>query len=115
MNRKISQGITSRQEYLLQLLLPLADNLGKAFPRHYFSSVREELIQQFEGLTIYARAPAQGFWEPEDGSRVKDEVIIFEIITPELDMGFWNHYRHKLQRRFRQDTILIRCLTIQIL
>ena len=45
--------------YLIQLLLPLYDNEKQPFSRSYFEAVRNELTNQFGGVTAFVRSPAQ--------------------------------------------------------
>jgi len=49
--------------YLVQILLPRADNSGNPFQRQEYDEVKEELAHAFEGVTAYLRAPAEGLWK----------------------------------------------------
>lgn len=94
--------------HLVQLLLPLADNDGRAFPRSAYDRVRDELAERFGGVTAYVRAPAEGLWK-EDTRRVsRDDVVIYEVMIGELDRAWWTAYRLALQERFRQDEVVVR-------
>jgi hypothetical protein len=48
--------------HLFQILLPRADNAGQPFAREDFDRVKEELAADFEGVTAYLQAPAEGLW-----------------------------------------------------
>ena len=94
--------------HLVQLLLPVYDNDKRAFPRAYFEQVRVELTQQFGGVTAFVRSPAVGFWKDDEEDITRDDVIMFEVLTDDLDEGWWKNYRQKLEKIFRQETILVR-------
>jgi hypothetical protein len=100
--------------HLIQILLPLADNNGKTFGREFFHEVRNDLAEHFGGVTTYMRAPATGLWE-ENGEKVKDDVVIFEVMVDRLEREFWRLYRLELQQMFRQDVIVIRAQKIDVL
>jgi hypothetical protein len=38
----------------------------------------------------------------------KDRVLIFEVMAQELDRAWWSSYRAELERRFRQEVVVIR-------
>ncbi|MEK6336270.1 MAG: hypothetical protein AABM67_15185 [Acidobacteriota bacterium] len=74
--------------HLIQLLLPLHDNHKQKFPVEYFHSVRRTLTEHFGGVTAFLRSPAVGLWK--DGDDVNhDEVVMFEVISAELDKNWW--------------------------
>ena len=91
---------------LVQIFLPLRDNRGKRFGRAVFAEVRRELVRRFGGLTAYSRAPARGLWRSPGGTR-SDDIVIFEVMAPRLDAGWWRAYRRRLEQRFRQDKLLV--------
>jgi hypothetical protein len=101
--------------YMAQLLLPLWSNGGERFPKRLFEQVREELVQQFGGLTAYTRTPASGIWQQKDGGTVHDEIIVYEVMVENLDENWWNSYRTKLEKRFNQDELVIRAQEIRLL
>lgn len=98
--------------HLIQVLLPLYDNQGKAFTAELFSSLRDELAQRFGGVTVYSRSPADGIWQDEAEHAVHDEVILFEVMTAELDRAWWARFRREQERRFEQEEIVIRAQAI---
>jgi hypothetical protein len=100
--------------HLVQLLLPTYDNDGKPFVDAYYSGVRRELTDKFGGLTAYTRAPAQGLWKNE-GDTTHDDIVVFEIMTANLDRDWWRHYRMGLQELFRQDHLIVRAQAVMIL
>jgi hypothetical protein len=100
--------------YLVQILLPLADNAGRPFEGAAFGKVRAELADRFGGITSYARAPAEGVWK-EGGHKSHDDIIVFEVMARELDHRWWEDYRAELERRFQQETVVIRALRVEML
>lgn len=100
--------------HLIQLLLPLFDNEGQPCPRSDYRRVRAELSQRFGGLTAFTRAPAEGFWE-EKGETARDDIVVFEVMTSELDPAWWAAYRRRLEACFRQDSIVVRAQETRLL
>ena len=100
--------------HLVQILLPLYDNAGAALPRAAFQLVRDELTEHFGGLTAYTRAPAEGVWA-EAGAMSRDDIVVYEVMTDMLDRGWWRDYRTTLERRFRQQSIVVRATTTTLL
>jgi hypothetical protein len=100
--------------HLVQILLPLYDNQGNALPQLEFRRVSSELSHRFGGLTAFTRAPAEGVWR-ESGSAqpTHDEIVVFEVMTDALDRAWWADYRRDLERRFRQEEIVIRAQEIE--
>lgn len=101
--------------HLVQLLLPLYDNDGVAIPGAVFREVREELTTRFGGLTAYTRAPAEGLWKDETAQTTQDQIVIYEVMAEELDVDWWRTYRQQLERRFRQETLVVRAQRLQLL
>ncbi|RYG99409.1 MAG: hypothetical protein EON58_04050 [Alphaproteobacteria bacterium] len=89
---------------LLQILLPLYDNGGEAYPKAMFDRIRSELTDAFGGVTAFLRSSTVGLWEKESGEVQRDDVVLFEIMTNDPDRNWWQHYRHDLQNRFRQQS-----------
>jgi hypothetical protein len=102
--------------HLIQTLLPLYDNAGKQFPKDLYIQVRRELVERFGGLTVYTRAPLQGLWREDDRSdTVQDDLVIYEVMTEDLDTTWWRRYRSMLEKRFEQEALLIRSHPIAVL
>ena len=99
--------------HLVQLLLPLYDNAGRAFPAEHYTAVRDELTERFGGLTAYTRAPAQGLWQETGGPPKRDDIIVYEVMTESLDRAWWRDYRRALERRFAQDELVIRSQAVE--
>jgi hypothetical protein len=93
--------------HLIHLLLPLHDNNREPFDPHQFQTVRHELTEKFGGITAFVRTPAVGLWKEDNDNINRDEVIMFEIVSADLNEDWWRDYREKLEAEFRQDEILI--------
>ena len=94
--------------YLVELLLPLYDNDGRAFGAEAFEGVRAELAETFGGVTAFQRSPAVGVWKDDEGEVSHDEVVIFEVMAGKLDHAWWARYRKELELRFSQEKIVAR-------
>jgi len=103
----------SKLMYLIQFLLPLSDNKGKAFPRSEFEKVRAELTEQFGGVTAFLQSPALGLWKDENDQVSRDAVVMFEVMTAELDKAWWANYRHQLEQSFRQEELVVRAISAE--
>ena len=101
--------------YLIQILLPLYDNAGRPIPQQEFEQVRDELTESFGGITTYVRSPAEGLWKESITSTIHDEIVIYEIMTVELDREWWRDYRLGLAERFHQDVLIVRVNEVQLL
>jgi hypothetical protein len=99
--------------HIIEILLPLSDNEGEPFDRAEYARVREELVEHFGGLTAFTRSPAEGLWQEGGGHRSRDEIVIFEVMADWLDRSWWRTYRAELEKRFRQDEIVIRTREVE--
>ena len=99
--------------YLVQLLLPLRDNEGHPFDRAEFDRVKGELAERFGGATAFLRSPASGVWQEDNGGTSHDEIVIFEAMADALDRPWWELYRGELERRFRQEEVVVRASTFE--
>lgn len=98
--------------YLVELFLPTTSNQGQPFGRELFDHVRDELLEGFGGVTLFSRTPAEGLWaEGESEGASRDRMITIEV-TEVIDLAWWADYRAKLQERFSQEEVLIRCYHI---
>jgi hypothetical protein len=99
--------------YLIQLLLPLYDNDQRPFPRLNFDDVRRNLTEHFGGVTAYLRSPAVGLWKENETNVSRDEVVMFEVMSKELDERWRSQYRRDLERTFQQEEVLVRAVTVR--
>lgn len=101
--------------FLVQVLLPLYDNDGHRFAQSEYRSVRVALTDRYGGATAYTRSPAEGTWEDPDGRVHHDDVVVIEVMTATLDREWWSRYREQLADRFRQEQVVARALSLEIL
>lgn len=101
--------------YLVQILLPVYDNDGHPFEPVDYVQLRSELADRFGGVTAYTRAPARGVWKDDTGGTTRDDIVIFEVMIKELDRKWWTGFRKDLERRFRQESVIVRALTSTLL
>jgi hypothetical protein len=101
--------------HLIQLLLPLYDNAGQAFPRSLYDGVRKELVARFGGLTTYSRAPAKGLWKEDGESVQKDDIVVYEVMAEAVDRPWWAAYRERLEATFQQEELVVRAQPIELL
>ena len=45
----------------------------------------------------------------------RDEVVIFEVMTEHLNRQWWSGYKKKLEKRFRQEELVIRATEVELL
>ena len=105
----------SPPRHLVQLLLPLYDNSGTPIDGVRFREVRDELTARFGGLTVYSRAPAVGLWKEEEGRTTHDDIVVYEVMVRDLDVRWWGDYRRALEKRFAQETLVVRAQTLVLL
>jgi len=99
---------------LIEIFLPLADNEGKRFAAETWAAVRKELTEKFGGLTAFSRSPAEGI-DTAQGRERHDDLVVFEVMTDEIDRAWWTSYREVLETTFMQDRILIRSSDVDLL
>jgi hypothetical protein len=102
---------------LIQLLLPttLPGGAPTQDASAALADTRRELAKVFDGLTAYVRSPAKGIWTAPDGHTEHDDVVMVEVVTDHFDRPWWRAYAATLAERFRQDTIHVRAIEIQLL
>ncbi len=100
---------------LVQILLPLFDNDGNRFEHDRYQAVRKHLIEQFGGLTAYTQAPATGLWETDENAVIRDDIVVYEVMTDALDRNWWVSYRKELELRFQQESLVVRATQVDIL
>jgi hypothetical protein len=97
--------------HLIEIFLPLADNSGRPFPKELLLLCQKEMADKFGGVTLFARAPAEGI-DSHNGNKTRDNIVVMEIMVTTVNRRWWSTYRHKLEQRFTQDEILIRATAI---
>lgn len=96
--------------YLVQILLPRTESRRGAAEDAGFAQTREELVEAFDGVTAYVRAPAQGAWTAPSGRVEQDDVVMVEVLVEAFDRAWWRAYADRLASRFQQKEIHIRAL-----
>ena len=98
--------------HLIEIFLPITDNQGRAFPAEKYAEVRDALTKAFGGVTTFMRSPAEGVVR-DGGENVRDDIVVFEVMTDALKRERWAIYRKALEKEFAQDEILIRATAIE--
>ena len=100
--------------HLIQILLPVYDNQGNELPQMEFRRVSSELSHRFGGVTAFTRAPAEGIWKESDTAHpTHDDIVVVEVMVEDLDHAWWATYRKDLERRFKQDEVVIRAQAME--
>ena len=99
---------------LIQLLLPTT-RISATDAMAILTETRRELAARFNGVTAYVRSPAKGLWSAPDGHTEADDVVMVEVVTQQFERPWWRTYAATLARRFRQDTIHVRALPVELL
>ena len=99
---------------LIQLLLPTS-GAARADGLAPLAQTRGELADRFTGVTEYVRSPAKGLWTAPDGRIAHDDVVMVEVVTDTFDLAWWRTYAAKLAERFRQESIHLRALPVELL
>jgi hypothetical protein len=100
---------------LIQILLPIYDNDGQPLPIETYHLIRDELVAKFGGLTAFTQSPAEGLWTSPQKASHRDDVILIEVMIPTLDIDWWTAYRQALEKRLRQQSVVVRSVPIQLL
>lgn len=100
--------------HLVQIFLPTADNEGRPFPSDRFRQLRVDLTNCFGGVTVYAQAPAEGFWQGEEQTS-RDKIVLFEVICDRLDEPWWRDLRARLEAQFRQNQVIVRVQDVRVI
>lgn len=101
--------------YLVQLFLPLIDDNAKPYPSSHFESTKKELVKVFGGISVFGQLPVAGTWENGKGEQEKDKLIVFEVMTSVIDKAYWKALRKSLEKKFAQELVVIRSLSIGLL
>jgi hypothetical protein len=54
-------------------------------------------------------------WKLNEHHTSEEDIVVFEVMASELDADWWGNYRRELEKRFRQDVIVIRAQQTQLL
>jgi hypothetical protein len=97
---------------LLQLFIPLTDNQGHQFDQSIFLDLRQQLTDRFGGVTIYSRGPVTGLWKEAENQIIADQMIIYEVLTEQIDLPYWKQFKLHLEDLLQQEQILIRYFAV---
>jgi inorganic pyrophosphatase len=100
---------------LIQLFLPVESNDGKPFPKQYFDRVKESLIKKFNGVSMFVNSPVNGMWEDQDKDIQKDKLVVYEVMADMIELSYWEKYKKDLEKQFKQDVIVVRCLDVSLI
>ena len=100
---------------LIQLLLPTNTPTQPGRSESPLGQTGRELAEKFHGLTAYMRSPARGVWTAPDGRAEEDDVVMVEVVTETFDRQWWRTYSATLAKRFQQEAIHIRAMSIEML
>jgi len=101
--------------FLVEFLLPTSDNHGVHISKDEFDRVRRELTERFGGVTAFMQSPAMGLWADEGGVVRRDDLVSFEVMAETLDRDWWRNYREQLGKRFRQQEIVMRASSFELI
>lgn len=102
----------SHASYLLQLILPVRDNDGNAFPDTLWDGLKARLADMFGGVTAFRRAPAEGVWAPSPEKRAAEDVFIVEVMARTLDHTWWAALQAELEQALGQEHVIIRAIAV---
>lgn len=97
---------------LVEIFLPLIDGENWGAGDGAFQEIRMELVAKFGGLTMYSRAPARGYYRT-DGKVDRDDIVVLEVMTDAIDREWWRGYRTSIERRLRQEEVLVRAREVE--
>jgi hypothetical protein len=100
--------------HVIQILLPLSDNAGIPFCDAALDAIHQELTDRFGGLTAFTRAPAEGVWA-HDGQHAKDDIVVIEVMTDEIDRDWWGAFRQRVERELSQERLIVRAQPTELL
>ncbi|TDR30634.1 hypothetical protein [Aquamicrobium defluvii] len=80
-----------------------------------FETLKADLTKAYQGVTAFVQAPAQGRWSQEGARTAEEDIVIFEVMVADLDLGQWQQRRGDLEIRFRQARVVIRHMDIGLI
>jgi hypothetical protein len=95
--------------YLVEIFLPVTHMPAS---RTALDLVRDELTERFGGVTLHVHSPAEGLWQ-NDGGLERDQIVVAEVMTGDINRCWWSCYRKDLEIRFRQEEIVVRASKIE--
>ncbi len=99
-------------EHLVQILMPLQDREGQAFPQAVLDEMRRDLAAHFSGVAVHLRAPAPNVPTAPEAYR-RTDMLVFEVMCERLDRCWWHDYRRHLESRFGQQEVVVRAVPVE--
>lgn len=102
----------ARQIRNIDIYLPLDDNDGRPFAESKFTTLEDEFLARFGGVTAIRReTPLKGVWQSGD-EIYRDRVVIFTIMdfrddTPLDSLRYLERLKNRLKKKFDQLDVLI--------
>jgi hypothetical protein len=95
-------------KYRFEVLIPLADNEGHAFPWSKIERVSHALLERFEGCRSQPLAPFLGMWRHR-GTVYREGLLLFTVDAPRSDesLEWMTQYKKRLKRLFNQIEIYV--------
>jgi hypothetical protein len=100
--------------YLVEILLPLRDVAGDPFPADYYDDLAQHLTDTFGGVTSFLRSPAEGRWHG-GGPMQREDIAVMEVMARSLDSTWWRALKNELTAKFRQEELIVRCHSVELL
>lgn len=110
-----SRSRSVKNSKLIQLFLPTTAENGKAFPGTYFHAVKQKLSKKFDSLSVYLKSPVIEHIKDDGPTLAKDTVLVYEVVSDSVETDYWSQYQQFLQKQFKQDDIVIRCLDMGLI
>jgi hypothetical protein len=99
-------------DWLVEILLPVTHNDGSLVDQGVMSTIRQELVDRFGGLTAFTRSPAEGVWTSSVGDS-RDDIIVLEVMARGLDRPWWGAWRKRLESLLSQEEVVIRATRLE--
>jgi hypothetical protein len=100
--------------HLVEILLPLRDQNGEPFPAAYYDDLAQHLTDTFGGVTSFLRSPAEGRWHGGAGMQ-REDIAVMEVMAKPFDRAWWRALKAELKARFRQEELVVRCHSVELL
>ncbi len=98
----------------IQVFLPLLNGRDASRHARMIKNVKQELIEQFGGVTAFVNTPAEGAWRKHRRT-VNDRIVVIEVMTKRVNRAWWARYKRDLEKRLTQEEIVIRAIQVELL
>lgn len=90
------------KELLFEIFVLLSTQDGKSFPELYYIDLRNLLLKECGGVTVYHRCPATCVSDGNNNREEQDMFIVFEVMTISAKKTFWNTLKQKLEMQLQE-------------